>query len=56
VDKGSASRLISTLAKHGYSEKDPVTPLFSLEPNIIRLSDRLLSHMPIQEAAKPSLH
>jgi IclR family KDG regulon transcriptional repressor len=55
VDKGSASRLMSTLAKHGYSEKDPITRRYILGPQIIRLSGVLLTRMPLHESAKPFL-
>ena len=55
VDKGSASRLMSTLAKHGYSERDPITRRYFLGPQIIRLSGSLLTRMPLRESAKPFL-
>jgi IclR family transcriptional regulator, KDG regulon repressor len=55
VDKGSASRLMSTLAKHGYTEKDPVTRRYTLGPQIIRLSGSLLSRNPVYASAKPFL-
>jgi DNA-binding IclR family transcriptional regulator len=55
VDKGSASRLMSTLAKHGYSEKNPVTHRYTLGPQIIRLSGSLLTRIPLHESAKPYL-
>jgi DNA-binding IclR family transcriptional regulator len=55
VDKGSASRLMSTLAKHGYSEKDPVTRRYTLGPQIIRLSGSLLTRNPLYASAKPFL-
>ena len=55
VDKGSASRLMSTLAMHGYSERDPTTRRYFLGPQIIRLSGSLLTCMPLRESAKPFL-
>ena len=55
VDKGSASRLMSTLAMHGYSEKNPVTRRYTLGPQIIRLSGSLLTRMPLHESARPFL-
>jgi len=55
VDKGSASRLMSTLAKHGYAEKDPVTRRYTLGPQIIRLSGSLLTRNPLYASAKPFL-
>lgn len=55
VDKGSASRLMATLARHGYSEKDPVTRRYFLGTQIIRLSESLLARMPLREIAKPFL-
>lgn len=55
VDKGSASRLMSTLAKHGFSEKDPITRRYMLGPQIIRLSGVFLNRMSLHESAKPFL-
>jgi DNA-binding IclR family transcriptional regulator len=55
VDKGSASRLMSTLAKHGYSERDPATRRYFLGPQIIKLSGSLLARMSLRETAKPFL-
>jgi DNA-binding IclR family transcriptional regulator len=55
VDKGSASRLMSTLAKHGYSEKDPITRRYTLGPQIIKLSGSLLTRNPLYASAKPFL-
>lgn len=56
VDKGSASRLVSTLASYGYAEKDAITRRFRLGPQVLALSRSLLSHLPLREAAKPFLH
>jgi IclR family KDG regulon transcriptional repressor len=55
VDKGSASRLVSTLERHGYVEKDEVTRRCHLGPQVVSLSRSLLSRLPLREAAKPYL-
>lgn len=55
VDKGSASRLMSTLAKHGYSERDPLTRRYFLGPQVIRLSGSLLTRMTLRETTRPFL-
>ena len=55
VDKGSASRLMSTLVKHGYAEKDPTSRRYTLGPQVVSLSRRLLTRMPLREAARPAL-
>lgn len=55
VDKGSASRLVSTLARYGYVEKDEVTRRFHLGSQVVSLSRSVLSRMPLREAAKPYL-
>jgi len=56
IDKGSASRLLATLANYGFSEKDPDTRRYKLGPRIVSLSRSLLTKMPLREAAKPFLH
>ena len=55
LDKGSASRLVSTLTNYGYAEKDPISRRFSLGPQVVSLSRSLLSRLPLREVAKPFL-
>lgn len=55
VDKGSASRLMSTLVKHGFAEKDHISRRYILGPQVVTLSRSLLTRLPLREAAKPSL-
>lgn len=55
VDKGSASRLVSTLARYGYAEKDEVTRRYHLGPQVVGLSRSVLTRLPLREAAKPYL-
>jgi DNA-binding IclR family transcriptional regulator len=55
VDKGSASRLVSTLARYGYAEKDEVTRRYHLGPQVVGLSRSVLTRLPLREAAKPFL-
>jgi len=55
VDKGSASRLVSTLAHYGYVEKDETTRRWHLGPQVVSLSRSALSRLPMREAAKPFL-
>ena len=55
VDKGSASRLVSTLARYGYAEKDEVTRRYHLGARVVSLSRSVLARLPLREAAKPSL-
>jgi IclR family transcriptional regulator, KDG regulon repressor len=55
VDKGSASRLVSTLAGYGYAEKDSATRRYFLGPQVVTLSRSLLNRLPLREAAKPFL-
>ncbi len=55
VDKGSASRLVSTLAHYGYAEKDEVSRRFHLGPQVVSLSRSVLTRLPLREAAKPYL-
>jgi len=56
VDKGSASRLVSTLARYGYAGKDGSTRRYRLGPQVVSLSRSLLLGMPLRETAKPFLH
>jgi len=55
VDKGSASRLMSTLAHYGYAEKDELTHRFHLGAQVVSLSRSVLTRLPLREAAKPYL-
>ena len=55
IDKGSASRLVATLANSGYAEKDEVTRRFHLGPQVVTLSRSVLTRLPLREAAKPFL-
>jgi len=55
VDKGSASRLVSTLASYGYAEKDEVTRRYHLGPQVVGLSRSVLARLPLRKAAKPYL-
>jgi IclR family transcriptional regulator, KDG regulon repressor len=55
VDKGSASRLVSTLARYGYAEKDEVTRRYHLGSQVVGLSRSVLTRLPLREAAKPYL-
>lgn len=55
LDKGSASRLVSTLANYAYAEKDPISRRYSLGPQVVSLSRSLLARLPLREVAKPFL-
>jgi len=55
LDKGSASRLVATLANYAYAEKDPISRRYSLGPQVVSLSRSLLSRLPLREVAKPFL-
>jgi len=55
VDKGSASRLVSTLAHYGYVEKDDITRRYHVGPQVVSLSRSVLTRLPMREAAKPYL-
>lgn len=56
VDKGSASRMVQTLARYGYAEKDMDNRRYRLGPQIVRLSQSLLARMPLRDMARPFLH
>jgi IclR family transcriptional regulator, KDG regulon repressor len=56
VDKGSASRLVATLASYRYAEKDAQTRRFHLGPQVVSLSRSVLARLPLRQAAKPFLH
>lgn len=55
VDKGSASRLVATLANYGYAEKDEETRRYHLGLQIVTVSRSLLTRLPLREVAKPFL-
>jgi len=55
LDKGSASRLVSTLANYAYAEKDPISRRYFLGPQVVSLSRSLLARLPLREVAKPFL-
>lgn len=55
VDKGSASRLVSTLARYGYVEKDETSRRYHLGPQVVSLSRSVLNRLPMREAGKPFL-
>jgi DNA-binding IclR family transcriptional regulator len=55
IDKGSASRLMSTLVNYGFAEKDAISRRFFLGPQVVVLSRNLLTRMPLREVAKPYL-
>ena len=55
VDKGSASRLVATLARHGYAEKDQATRRYHLGPQVVSLSRSVLNRLPMREIARPYL-
>jgi DNA-binding IclR family transcriptional regulator len=55
VDKGSASRLVSTLARYGYAEKDEVTRRYHLGSQVVGLSRSVLTRLPLREVARPYL-
>ena len=55
VDKGSASRLVSTLINYGYVEKDELTRRYHVGSQVVSLSRSVLARLPLREAAKPFL-
>jgi IclR family transcriptional regulator, KDG regulon repressor len=55
VDKGTASRLVSTLAGFGYVERNEDTRRYHLGSQVVSLSRKVLTRMPLREVAKPFL-
>jgi IclR family acetate operon transcriptional repressor len=55
VDKGTASRLVSTLVSYGYAERDETTRRIFLGSRVVTLSRSVLNRLPLREAAKPFL-
>lgn len=51
VDKGSASRLVATLAKYGYTDKDPVSRRYRLGAKVVSLSRHKLSQLNWRDTA-----
>lgn len=56
ADKGNMSRILQTLSKYGFAEKNERTRKYILGPKIVRLSRALLTGLPLREAAKPFLN
>jgi len=55
VDKGTASRLVSTLVGYGYAEKDEFSRRYHLGSQVVRLSRSVITRLPLREAAKSLL-
>lgn len=55
IDKGSASRLVATLAHYGYVEKDEATRRYHVGSQVVNLSRSVLTRLPLRETAKPYL-
>jgi len=52
VDKGTTSRLVSTLVSYGYAERDETTRRIFLGSRVVTLSRSVLNRLPLREAAK----
>jgi DNA-binding IclR family transcriptional regulator len=55
VDKGTASRLVSTLVAYGYAEKDETTHHIFPGSRVVTLSRSVLNRLSLRETAKPYL-
>lgn len=55
VDKGGMSRVLQTLSKYGFAEKDELTRKYILGAEVVRLSRTLLNRMELRITAKPYL-
>lgn len=55
IDKASMSRLMQTLAKYGYAEKNPDNRKYSMGPQIVRHSRTLLLRTSLRDSAKTFL-
>ena len=55
VDKGGMSRVLQTLSKYGFAEKDEQTRKYILGAQVVRLSRTLLDRMELRKTAKPYL-
>jgi IclR family acetate operon transcriptional repressor len=55
IDKGSASRLLQTLAVHGFVERDPLTRRFHPGPRLSYLASQRENRFSLAEQARPFL-
>lgn len=55
VDKGSAHRLLATLARAGYVEQPPESRRYQLTTKLLELNGRLLAKLKLVEQARPLL-
>ena len=56
VNKATASRMVATLAEHGYVEKAPDGRRYQLGPVIVKLSRSVINRTPLRDSARPSLN
>jgi IclR family transcriptional regulator, KDG regulon repressor len=56
VDKSSASRLMKTLAQHGYVQLEPGTRRYTPGKRLYHISLKMLSLMPLRQYARPYLY
>jgi len=55
IDKSTASRLMKTLANHGYAEQSRQTRRYTLGPRVVRLGQSLITRTPLRDQARPFL-
>lgn len=55
VNKSTASRLVKTLLQHGFVEKAENERSYCLGPMLVNLSRKVITRLPLREAAKPFL-
>jgi len=55
VNKSTASRLAKTLLQHGFVEKAADERSYCLGPMLVSLSRKVITRLPLREAAKPYL-
>ncbi len=55
ITKASISKMLSTLAMHGYVRRDPASRQYFLGYKLIELSTRLIESIDIRRAARPAL-
>jgi DNA-binding IclR family transcriptional regulator len=55
INKASVSKMLSTLAVHGYVRRDPASRRYLLGYKLIELSTRLIESFDIRQAARPML-
>lgn len=55
INKASISKMLSTLAMHGYVRRDPSSRQYFLGYKLIELSTRLIESIDIRQAARPAL-